>query len=44
MPDPKMIPSPYLNGFFDRLLEGNNQKVRAVFEGNRGFTPVLSVI
>ncbi len=34
--DPKMIPSPYLNGFFDSLLEGNTQKVRAIFEGNRG--------
>ena len=34
--DPKDIPSPYLNGFFKNLLEGNNKKIRAVFEGNRG--------
>lgn len=34
--DPKDIPSPYLNGFFDTLLKGNKQKIRVVFEGNRG--------
>jgi putative methyltransferase len=35
--DPKLIPSPYLNGFFDNLLLGNTTKnIRAVFEGNRG--------
>ena len=43
--DPKMIPSPYLNGFFDRLLKGdwstkkfryNKKPIRVIFEGNRG--------
>lgn len=34
--DPKNIPSPYLNGFFDNLLKENKKSVRAVFEGNRG--------
>ena len=34
--DPKDIPSPYLNGFFETLLKGNTKKIRAVFEGNRG--------
>ncbi len=35
--DPKNIPSPYLNGFFDKLLEQNKKRtIRAVFEGNRG--------
>ena len=34
--DPKMIPSPYLNGFFDSLLENNTKPVRVIFEGNRG--------
>lgn len=35
--DPNSIPSPYLNGFFDSLLEHNKKKtIRAVFEGNRG--------
>ncbi len=35
--DPATIPSPYLNGFFDKLLLTNTKKtVRVVFEGNRG--------
>ena len=35
--NPNTIPSPYLNGFFDKLLENNNKKsIRTIFEGNRG--------
>lgn len=34
--NPSNIPSPYLNGFFDALLQHSKKPVRAVFEGNRG--------
>jgi radical SAM superfamily enzyme YgiQ (UPF0313 family) len=34
--DPKNIPSPYLNGFFDSLLVNNTKPIRAIYEGNRG--------
>ena len=34
--NPKDIPSPYLNGFFDKLLKTNKKSIRTVFEGNRG--------
>lgn len=34
--NPSQMPSPYLNGFFDELLNGNTKYIRCVFEGNRG--------
>lgn len=34
--DPIQMPSPYLNGFFDALLQTNTKPIRTVFEGNRG--------